>query len=67
MLWCERVAPLGKPVVPVVYWMLMGSSKASVAARSEMAELPPSRNYSSKSGVPMNTARSKPIDSIMPR
>jgi hypothetical protein len=26
MLWCESVAPLGKPVVPDVYWMLIGSS-----------------------------------------
>ena len=25
MLWCESVAPLGKPVVPLVYWMLIGS------------------------------------------
>jgi hypothetical protein len=31
MLWCERVAPFGKPVVPDVYWMLMGSSKARAA------------------------------------
>ena len=30
MLWCESVAPLGKPVVPLVYWMLIGSSKDSV-------------------------------------
>ncbi|CAM5577826.1 hypothetical protein SFUMM280S_08796 [Streptomyces fumanus] len=29
MLWCERVAPLGKPVVPEVYWMLIGSSQDS--------------------------------------
>ena len=25
MLRCDRVAPLGKPVVPLVYWMLIGS------------------------------------------
>ena len=25
MLWCDRVAPLGNPVVPDVYWMLIGS------------------------------------------
>ncbi len=37
MLWCESVAPLGKPVVPLVYWMLIGSSKASVAIRSRSA------------------------------
>ena len=29
MLWCESVAPLGEPVVPLVYWMLIGSSKSS--------------------------------------
>ena len=28
MLWWVSVAPLGKPVVPLVYWMLIGSSKA---------------------------------------
>jgi len=24
MLWCDSVAPFGKPVVPDVYWMLIG-------------------------------------------
>ena len=27
MLWWESVAPLGRPVVPEVYWMLTGSSR----------------------------------------
>ena len=31
MLWCERVAPLGNPVVPDVYWMLIGSPGSSAA------------------------------------
>src|SRR6266511_829441 len=34
MLWCDSVAPLGNPVVPEVYWMLIGSSQDSVAATS---------------------------------
>ena len=34
MLRCVSVAPLGKPVVPLVYWMLMGSSGASPSARA---------------------------------
>uniref|UniRef100_A0A6J7M5R8 Unannotated protein n=1 Tax=freshwater metagenome TaxID=449393 RepID=A0A6J7M5R8_9ZZZZ len=34
MLWCVSVAPLGKPVVPDVYWMLIGSSNDSPAMRS---------------------------------
>ena len=34
MLWCESVAPLGKPVVPEVYWMLIGSSNCSAASRA---------------------------------
>ena len=34
MLWCDRVAPFGVPVVPEVYWMLMGSSKVRVASRA---------------------------------
>ena len=37
MLWCDSVAPLGKPVVPLVYWMLIGSSKESSAARLSSA------------------------------
>ena len=34
MLWCVSVAPLGLPVVPLVYWMLIGSSGSSAASRS---------------------------------
>ena len=37
MLWCDRVAPLGKPVVPLVYWMLIGSSKDRLAPPCEVA------------------------------
>ena len=39
MLWWLRVAPFGNPVVPEVYWMLIASSKPSVAARSSSAAL----------------------------
>ena len=31
MLRCDSVAPFGKPVVPEVYWMLIGSLLSSVA------------------------------------
>ena len=34
MLWCDSVAPLGNPVVPLVYWMLIGSSNDRLASRS---------------------------------
>src|SRR6266581_4016186 len=37
MLWCDRVAPLGKPVVPEVYWMLIGSSNCNSASRARSA------------------------------
>src|SRR6266480_1160034 len=37
MLWCVSIAPLGKPVVPEVYWMLIMSSKSSEACRSARA------------------------------
>ena len=37
MLWWVSVAPLGKPVVPLVYWMLIGSSKSSSAIRARRA------------------------------
>ncbi len=33
MLWWLSVAPLGKPVVPLVYWMLIGSSNCVAAWR----------------------------------
>ena len=33
-LWWVRVAPLGWPVVPDVYWMLIGSYGDSVACRA---------------------------------
>ena len=32
MLWCDSVAPFGVPVVPEVYWMLIGSSKLRTLA-----------------------------------
>ena len=34
MLWWVRTTPLGKPVVPLVYWMLTASSKLSDSSRS---------------------------------
>ena len=38
MLRCDRVAPFGNPVVPDVYWMLIGSSGSSRRlARRELA------------------------------
>src|ERR1019366_354602 len=60
MLWWERVAPLGKPVVPLVYWMLIGSSKDRLAARSSRAPGPepsaaadaPAASSSCHCGVP---------------
>ena len=32
-MWVS-VAPLGKPVVPLVYWMLIGSSGRQLSARA---------------------------------
>ena len=59
MLWCESVAPLGKPVVPLVYWMLIGSSKDSSAMRAAIASRSgsPAQN-SSHSGRSTKTVRS---------
>ena len=37
MLWWDRVAPFGNPVVPEVYWMLIGSSAESSIASSAAA------------------------------
>ena len=41
MLWWDSVAPFGNPVVPLVYWMLIGSSKPSTASRSASWSSPP--------------------------
>ena len=38
MLWCVSVAPLGKPVVPEVYWMLMASSNERPFAGLQVGE-----------------------------
>jgi hypothetical protein len=62
MLWWDRVAPFGKPVVPDVYWMLIGSSGLNAAwSRASSARSPPrpSAITSSQFGLPMrSTCRS---------
>ena len=50
MLWCESVAPLGKPVVPEVYWMLIGSSNCSDALA--LGQLARSRRASPRRAAP---------------
>ena len=58
MLWWVSVAPLGKPVVPEVYWMLIGSSGLSSAcSRASSARSPPwpASTSASQSGVPIST------------
>src|SRR3954451_14099486 len=60
MLRWLSVAPFGKPVVPLVYWMLIGSSHESRDIRSRSAcgetDSPPAIS-SSQSGVPRWTTR----------
>ena len=53
------VAPFGKPVVPLVYWMLIGSSNCNspIAWRTSSAEAPPEA-ISSQPGVSKKVARS---------
>src|SRR3982074_2698139 len=57
MLWWESVAPLGCPVVPDVYWMLIGSSGESSACRAASAAArargsPPRSGRASQSARP---------------
>ena len=55
MLRWLSVAPLGLPVVPEVYWMLIGSSGVSAASRSATAPPgtdSPSANKAAQSSVP---------------
>ena len=52
MLWWLSVAPFGKPVVPLVYWMLIGSSKSSVGGSdSRIDRRAAGARSSSQSGV----------------
>jgi hypothetical protein len=61
MLWWDSVAPFGKPVVPLVYWMLIGSSNCSSADRASSAAwstaVPDATSWS-HSDVPRKTTRS---------
>ena len=53
ILRCDSVAPLGKPVVPEVYWMLIGSVLTSVACRSRSSPAGTAAARSAaQSGVP---------------
>jgi len=55
ILWWLSVAPLGKPVVPEVNWMLIASSNCSFGASSAMrafSALPPAVATSSKFSMP---------------
>src|SRR4029450_9121757 len=58
MLWCDSVAPLGKPVVPEVYWMLIGSSAESpgcaVGGRSRSSPPPPPPELGPLGSVPQD-------------
>ena len=49
------VAPLGRPVVPDVYWMFTASSACRPAAIEARRDSSGSTNSASHSGVPMRT------------
>ena len=53
-MWLS-VAPLGKPVVPLVYWMLIGSSNWQ-SGSSTSSPVPAASAY--HSGEPSSTTRS---------
>ena len=61
MLWWVSVAPLGEPVVPDVYWMLIASSNCSQASRSASSSSPtrsPSARNASQSSSSTIASRS---------
>ena len=65
MLWWLSVAPLGKPVVPLVYCRLIGSSALSEPLRSRSSSSPTASapdTSSSQSGPSSTTTRSRPAD-----
>jgi hypothetical protein len=59
MLWWDSVAPLGNPVVPLVYWMLIGSSKASAASRPASASGPSPAAAASAAATPAASSLSQ--------
>ena len=61
MLWWVSVAPFGKPVVPLVYWMLIGSSNCSCAARRRSA--PAGRRRRPRAARPSRASRGRPTRS----
>ena len=67
MLWWLSVAPLGKPVVPLVYWMLIGSSNWVAAWRSAQllgAARARRAAMNCSQSRPMNTTCSSPIEVV---
>src|SRR3979409_1511905 len=59
-LWCDRVAPLGNPVVPEVYWMLMGSSNCSADSRSASCSSGTCAESRSSASHPSSSTRASP-------
>jgi hypothetical protein len=62
MLRCDSVAPLGNPVVPDVYWMLIGSSVVSVSSTWRSASASPdcpAAITSSQEDSPMRTTSTR--------
>src|SRR3954454_5280931 len=66
-LWWVSVAPLGKPVVPEVYWMLIGSSAESCVSRSARSARSPARPRPAprparlQQPVPLGVAEEQPL------
>jgi hypothetical protein len=60
MLWWERVAPFGNPVVPEVYWMLIGSSQDSSGYTASRPARPARPANSPQLGSPMYTTSRNP-------
>src|SRR5438094_213974 len=54
MLWWLSVAPLGKPVVPLVYWMLIGSSNWRLSPRSRSSSSDTSPAWASSPSQPVH-------------
>ena len=64
MLWCESVAPFGKPVVPDVYWMLIGWSNVEpglALLRSSLGSTPSARARNASQPSPSSIDSRRPL------
>ena len=65
MLWWLSVAPLGKPVVPLVYWMLIASSNCVTGSSASAPAISASHSSEPRYTTCSSAGRSPRTSSII--